>query len=166
MEWGRKWKSYGNNWLEERGSRILECGKDGVPRSHWEDSFLRNTGRGLPWCLSSEESDCLFRRHRSHPWSGRISHATEPLGSCATTTEPVLQLNPTHSRAWAPQQEKLPRWEARAPWLDSSPRNKDQRINFKKRNPGRVRGGPMLYRGGRMIQAKAISADLGQHNKE
>ena len=52
--------------------------------------FLRNTGRGLPWCLSGEESDCLFRRHRSHPWSGRISHATEQLGSCATTIEPVF----------------------------------------------------------------------------
>ena len=79
----------------------------------------------------------------------------------------VLQLNPTHSRAWAPQREKLPQREARAPWLHSSLRsNKDQKIDLKKRNPGRVRGGPMLYRGGRMIQAKATNTDLGQHNKE
>ena len=37
-----------------------------------------------------KESACQCRGHEFEPWSGKISHATEQLSPCATTTEPVL----------------------------------------------------------------------------
>ena len=55
------------------------------------------------------------------PGLGKIPHATEQWSSCATTTEPVLQsprvttTEAREPRAHAPQQEKPPQWEARAP---------------------------------------------------
>jgi len=45
---------------------------------------------GLPWWLSGEESTCQCRRHGLDPWSGKIPHAAEQPGPCATTLEPVL----------------------------------------------------------------------------
>ncbi|XP_073644217.1 centromere protein M isoform X3 [Tursiops truncatus] len=35
-------------------------------------------------------SSATWRGHRFEPWSGRISHATEQLSPCTTTTEPAL----------------------------------------------------------------------------
>ena len=49
---------------------------------------------GLPWWRSGWESACQCRRHGFRPWSGRIPHAAEQLGLCATAAEPVL---------WSPQ---------------------------------------------------------------
>ena len=46
--------------------------------------------KGLPWWCSSWESTCQCRGHGFEPWSGKIPHAMEQLGSCATTAEPVL----------------------------------------------------------------------------
>ena len=44
---------------------------------------------GLPsWC-SGWESACRCRGHGFEPWSGRIPHAAEQLGPCATATEPA-----------------------------------------------------------------------------
>ena len=45
--------------------------------------------RGLPWWHSGWESACQCRGHGFEPWSGKIPHAAEQLGPCATTTEPV-----------------------------------------------------------------------------
>ena len=45
---------------------------------------------GLPWWRSGWESACQCRGHGFRPWSGRIPHAAEQLGPCATTAEPVL----------------------------------------------------------------------------
>ena len=45
---------------------------------------------GLPWWLSGKESPCQCKRNGFNSWSGRIPRATEQLGSCATTIEPVL----------------------------------------------------------------------------
>ena len=44
---------------------------------------------GLPWWCSGWESACQCRGHGFKPWSGRIPHATEQVGPCATTTEPA-----------------------------------------------------------------------------
>ena len=57
---------------------------------------LKTGYKGLPWWRSGWESACRCRGHRFKPWSGRIPHATEQLGPCATTTElaplePVLR---------------------------------------------------------------------------
>ena len=46
--------------------------------------------RGLPWWRSGWESACQCRGHRFEPWSGKIPHASEQLGPCATTAEPAL----------------------------------------------------------------------------
>ena len=67
-----------------------------------------------------------------NPWSRKIPHAAEQLShnyqACAL--EPgshnywahVLQLlKPVHPRARAPQQEKPPQWEVRAPQLQNCP---------------------------------------------
>ena len=45
---------------------------------------------GLPWWLSGKESTWQCGRHRLHPWSGKIAHATEQLSPHTTTIEPVL----------------------------------------------------------------------------
>ena len=45
---------------------------------------------GLPWCHSGWEAACQCRGHGFDPWSGKILHAAEQLGPCATTAEPVL----------------------------------------------------------------------------
>ena len=39
---------------------------------------------------SGWESTCQCRGHEFEPWSGKIPHAVEQLGPCATTTEPAL----------------------------------------------------------------------------
>ena len=58
---------------------------------------------GLPWWRSGWESACQCRGRGFDPWPGRIPHAAEQLGPCATTTEPVLL-----------QQERPQQWGARA----------------------------------------------------
>ena len=50
----------------------------------------QNSGDGFPRCLSGKEFTCQCRRHRFHPWSGRIPCASEQLSSYAATIEPVL----------------------------------------------------------------------------
>ena len=49
----------------------------------------KNTLTGLPWWLSGWESACQCRGHGFEPWSGKIPHAAEQLGSWATITEPA-----------------------------------------------------------------------------
>ena len=44
---------------------------------------------GLPWWRSGWESACQYRGHGFELWSGKIPHAAEQLGPCATTTEPA-----------------------------------------------------------------------------
>ena len=43
----------------------------------------------LPWWRSGWESACQCRGHGFEPWPGRIPHAAEQLGPCATTAEPA-----------------------------------------------------------------------------
>ena len=50
---------------------------------------VKNETFGLPWWRSGWESACQCRGHGFEPWSGKIPHATEQLGPCATTTEPA-----------------------------------------------------------------------------
>ena len=51
--------------------------------------------------------------HAFSPWSKKIPHASRQLSPCSATTEAP--------RARALQQEKPPQWEARTPYLESSP---------------------------------------------
>ena len=50
---------------------------------------IKTTMRGLPWWRSGWESACQCRGYGFEPWSGKIPHAAERLGPCATITEPV-----------------------------------------------------------------------------
>ena len=84
-----------------------------------------NEAVGLPWWLSGKASACQCRRHRFDPWSRKIPHAMEHLSPMccnywACALEPrtwnFWDLNPRE------QQEKPPRWGARALRLESSPR--------------------------------------------
>ena len=54
-----------------------------------ENENQKVTGWGLPWWRSGWESACRCRGHGFEPWSGKIPHAAEQLGPCATTTEPA-----------------------------------------------------------------------------
>ena len=62
-----------------------------------------------------------MRGTRFEPWSWKIPRATEQLGPCATTTEDALwslwamTSEACMRGAHAPQQERPPRWGARAP---------------------------------------------------
>ena len=49
---------------------------------------LKKDRIGLPWWLSGKVSACQCRRHRFHPWSLKIPHATD-------------QLSPVHHNCWA-----------------------------------------------------------------
>ncbi|KAJ8788543.1 hypothetical protein J1605_005274 [Eschrichtius robustus] len=44
----------------------------------------------LPWCRSGWESTCQCRGRGFGPWSGRIPHATGPLGLHSGNREPRL----------------------------------------------------------------------------
>ena len=77
--------------------------------------LLKNRNKGLPWLPSGWESTCQCRGDGFDDlWSKKISHVAEQLSSFAATTE-------ARSQAWAPQQDKPPQREARAPQLESSP---------------------------------------------
>ena len=76
---------------------------------------LKKSFLGLPWWRSGSESSCQCRGHGFEPWSGKIPHAAEQLSPWATTTAARVP------RAYAPQQEKPPQWEARAPQWRPNP---------------------------------------------
>ena len=71
----------------------------------------------LSW-LSGKETTCQCRRHRFHPWSRKIPHASEPLFWSAA--QELQLLTPWSPGAHAPQ-EKPPKGEACTPQLESSP---------------------------------------------
>ena len=52
--------------------------------------FSKECYLGLPWWCSGWESACQGRGHEFVPWSGKIPHAAEQLGQCATAAEPAL----------------------------------------------------------------------------
>ena len=52
-------------------------------------NLYKKQKQGLPWWRSGWESACQCRGHGFEPWSGRIPHAAEQLGPCATATEPA-----------------------------------------------------------------------------
>ena len=57
--------------------------------SHLPPYSLKWHSLGLPWWRNGWESACQCRGHGFEPCSGKIPHATEQLGPCATTTEPA-----------------------------------------------------------------------------
>ena len=66
--------------------------------------MIQNCHMGLPWWRSGWESACQCRGHGFEPWSRRLPHATEQLGLCTPTTEPVLwSLQATTTEAHEPQ---------------------------------------------------------------
>ena len=87
--------------------------------------LIKNFPEGRAWWLSTKESACQCRRHGFNSWSGKIPHAPEQLGSCATTTEPVLwSLGTTATEACAPQREAT---ATRSPQRERSPACHTQR---------------------------------------
>ena len=81
--------------------------------------LIKNFPEGLPWWLSAKEFACQCRRHGFNSWCGKIPHALEQLGSCATTTEPVLwSLGTTATEVRGPQREATATRSAR---LERSP---------------------------------------------
>ena len=74
-------------------------------------TLIKNT-LGLPCWHSGWESACQCRGHGFEPWSGRIPHAVEQLGPCATATEAAL---------WSPRattaEPVCHNYWARVPWL-------------------------------------------------
>ena len=80
--------------------------------------YLVNSWR---W-LSGKESACQCRRHRFHPWSGKIPRATERLSPSATITP-----EPGSPNCWALRprvsatQERPLQWGAHTPQLERSP---------------------------------------------
>ena len=81
---------------------------------------------GLPWRSSVWKSACQCRGHEFDPWSRKTPHAAEQLSLCTTTTDP------THPRACALQQEKLPQWEVCALAQYSQKRNKENSFKWQK----------------------------------
>ena len=87
---------------------------------------------GLPWWYSREELACQCRGQGFNPWSRKIPHAMEQLSPNAQLLSPhsracelrILQAAAAEARTprtCAPQQEKPPQWEARAPQWKVSP---------------------------------------------
>ena len=95
----------------------LEILTHGTARTKNQETFPGSkTLFRLPCWLRGKESACQGRRHGFHPWPGKVSRATEQLGPRVTT----LKAHVTWSCAL--QQEKPPKWAARPPHLESSPR--------------------------------------------
>ena len=60
-----------------------------LPSGIYFQFSIKKSAVGLPWWCSGWESACQCRGHGFEPWSGKIPHAVELLGPCATTTEPA-----------------------------------------------------------------------------
>ena len=76
--------------------------------------FLKNLHRfrnfsGLPWWRSGWESACQCRGHGFKPWSGKIPHAAEQLGSWATITEPARLEPVLHNERGRDSERRGPR---------------------------------------------------------
>lgn len=80
--------------LQRREPRAMN-GHSGIKNLVIKRTFLV-LKTGLPRWLSGKKSTCQCRRHRSHPWSGRIPHGVEQLSLRAPQ---LLSLRP---RARAP----------------------------------------------------------------
>ena len=79
-------------WYQKIGNnlnvhRLSNCSNTVVI---WWNSIAKIPSKGLPWWRSGWESACQDRGHGFNPWSGKIPHAVEQLGPCATATDPVL----------------------------------------------------------------------------
>ena len=80
-----------DKWINEFFREVLVSIFKCLQRTEEEQvaSNTREKISGLPWWRSGWESACQCRGHGFEPWSGRIPHAAEQLGPCATTTEPA-----------------------------------------------------------------------------
>ena len=75
-----------------------------------EKKKVKQTLRGFPWWYSGWEVTCQCRAHGFNPWSGKVSHALEPLspsttsmGFCSRAQEPqLLSLCATTTKARVP----------------------------------------------------------------
>ena len=68
---------------------------------------------GLPWWSSGWESACQSRGHGFDTWYGKIPHAPGQLDLWHNYWAQAL--------ACAPQQQRPPQWETRAPQLEREP---------------------------------------------
>ena len=71
--------------------------------------YIKNTSTGLSWWHGGCESACQCGGRGFGPWSGRIPHAAEQLGPCATTAGPTLwspwatAVEPLCRSCWGPR---------------------------------------------------------------
>ena len=74
-----------------------------VNREKWcKDGYLQESKVCLPWWFNGKESACQCRRHRFHPWSGKIPHAVEQLNWCTVTVDCLAcALGPGSHNYWA-----------------------------------------------------------------
>ena len=99
-ERGRKWKYQetveGPPWGTKMSQLPQNPGTNLVGSEGLESTshgFLK-VPHGFLWRSSGKESTSQCRKYRFNPQSGKIAHAVEQLGPCATTTEPVRALEP------------------------------------------------------------------------
>ena len=74
-----------------------------VNREKWcKDGYLQECKVCLPRWFNGKESACQCRRHRFHPWSGKIPHAVEQLNWCTMTVDCLAcALGPGSHNSWA-----------------------------------------------------------------
>jgi len=58
--------------------------------SNYLKKKVKQTSRGFPWWYSGWEFTCQCRGHGFNPWSGKVTHALEPLSPGTTTMEFLL----------------------------------------------------------------------------
>ena len=92
-----------HNQLQPYGLKVPPC------NYVIKEMFLKSYLGGFPGGAVVENLPANAGVHGFESWSGKIPHAAEQLSLWATTTEARAH------RACAPQQEKPPQWEARAP---------------------------------------------------
>ena len=103
------------NWKQPRWPSISEWINKlwYVQTMDYYSAIKRN--EGLPWWRSGWESACRCRGHGFEPWSGKIPHAAEQLGPCATTTEPARLEPVLHNKRGRDGERPVHRDEERPP---------------------------------------------------
>ena len=108
-EWTQVW--FGNIWVRIQSEK----------QSHWEWISIPGTSMVAQWirvCLPMQGKQVWFQGG-FHVLRSSYTHAPRLLSLCPRTRYATAEVRVPI--ACAPQEEKLPQWEARKPHLESSP---------------------------------------------